>query len=268
MPNTPGDEQRINAIRCLAIDAVQKANSGHPGLPLGAAAFAYTLWTRHLRFNAKDQQWFNRDRFLLSAGHGSMLLYALLYLTGYGLTLEDLKCFRQMGSKTPGHPEYHHTDGVEVTTGPLGQGFGNAVGIAMAEAHLAATYNRQQEIIDHYTYCLASDGDLMEGVSHEAASLAGHLQLGKLIVFYDDNEVTLAGPTAVTFTDDHRQRFEAYGWDTRYVDINHGNDIQAVDAAISAAKAIMDKPSLVVVRTHIGYASSKQDTFGANGEPL
>ncbi|MDQ6932583.1 MAG: transketolase [Candidatus Eremiobacteraeota bacterium] len=268
MPNTPGDEQRINAIRCLAIDAVQKANSGHPGLPLGAAAFAYTLWTRHLRFNPKDQQWFNRDRFLLSAGHGSMLLYALLYLTGYGLTLEDLKSFRQLGSKTPGHPEYHHTDGVEVTTGPLGQGFGNAVGIAMAEVHLGATYNRQQKIIDHYTYCLASDGDLMEGVSHEAASLAGHLQLGKLIVFYDDNEVTLAGPTAVTFTDDHRQRFEAYGWDTQYVDINRGNDVEAVDAAISAAKAVMDKPSLVIVRTHIGYASSKQDTFGAHGEPL
>jgi len=268
MPNTPDDEKRINAIRCLAIDAVQKANSGHPGLPLGAAAFAYTLWTRHLRFNPKDQEWFNRDRFLLSAGHGSMLLYALLYLTGYDLTLDDLKSFRQMGSKTPGHPEYHHTPGVEVTTGPLGQGFGNAVGIAMAEAHLAATYNRQQKIVDHYTYCLASDGDLMEGVSHEAASLAGHLQLGKLIVLYDDNQITLAGPTDVTFTDDHQQRFQAYGWDTQYVDINHGNDIEATDAAIQAAKAVTDKPSLVIMRTHIGYASPKQDTFGAHGEPL
>ncbi|MDQ6825745.1 MAG: transketolase, partial [Candidatus Eremiobacteraeota bacterium] len=244
------------------------ANSGHPGLPLGAAAFAFTLWTRHLRFNARDPQWFNRDRFVLSAGHGSMLLYALLYLTGYDLTLDDLKSFRQLGSKTPGHPEYHHTVGVEVTTGPLGQGFGNSVGIAIAEAHLAATYNREQRIVDHYTYCLASDGDLMEGVSHEAASLAGHLQLGKLIVFYDDNHVTLAGPTDVTFTDDHIKRFAAYGWDTQLVDIDHGNDVAAVDAAICAAKAVATKPSLVAVRTHIGYDSPKQDTFGAHGEPL
>ncbi len=199
MPNSPSDEQRINTIRFLAVDAVQKANSGHPGMPMGAAAMAYTLWTRHLRFNPEDPHWFNRDRFVLSAGHGSMLLYALLYLTGYDLTLDDLKNFRQLDSKTPGHPEAERTPGVEATTGPLGQGFANAVGMAIAEAQLGAVYNRpDQPIVDHYTYCLCGDGDLMEGISQEALSLAGHLKLGKLIVFYDDNRVSLAGPTDVT----------------------------------------------------------------------
>ncbi len=268
MPNTPEVEQRIDAIRFLSVDAVQKANSGHPGLPLGAAAFAYTLWTRHLRFNPKDPQWFDRDRFILSAGHGSMLLYALLYLTGYDLSLEDIKHFRQLGSKTPGHPEYHHTPGVEVTTGPLGQGVGNAVGMAVAEAHMAAVYNRDIKIVDHHTYCIASDGDLMEGLSHEAASFAGHHRLGKLIVLYDDNKVSLAGPTDITFTDEHLLRFQSYGWHTELVDIHHGNDVESVDRAIVAAKAVTDRPSFIAIRTHIGYGSPKQDTFKAHGEPL
>ncbi|HEY5340150.1 MAG TPA: transketolase [Candidatus Aquilonibacter sp.] len=269
MPNAVADEQRINAIRFLAVDAVQKANSGHPGLPLGAAAFAYTLWTRHLKFNPADPHWFDRDRFILSAGHGSMLLYALLYLTGYGLTLDDLRSFRQLGSKTPGHPEVGHTPGVEATTGPLGQGVGNAVGFAIAEAHLAAVYNRPDaNIVDHYTYCLAGDGDLMEGISQEAVSLAGHLQLGKLIVFYDDNNVSLAGPTDVAYSDDACARFEASGWHTQLVQIEHGNDVAAIDEAISLAKGVTDRPSLIAVRTHIGYGSPLQDTFKAHGEPL
>ncbi len=268
MPNTPDDEKRINAIRMLSIDGVQKANSGHPGLPLGAAAFAYTLWTRHLRFNPKDPQWFNRDRFVLSAGHGSMLLYSLLYLTGYDLSLDDLKSFRQLGSKTPGHPEYFHTPGVEVTTGPLGQGFANAVGLAIAQTHLGAVFNRAERIVDHYTYCLASDGDLMEGISHEAASIAGHLKLGKLIVLYDDNKVSLAGPTDITFTDDHLERFKAYGWNTGFVDSAHCNDVEAIDAAITAAKASIDAPTLIAIRTHIGFASPRVDSYTAHGEPL
>ncbi|MDQ2663261.1 MAG: transketolase, partial [Candidatus Eremiobacteraeota bacterium] len=224
MPNSRDDEFRINAIRFLSVDAVQKANSGHPGMPLGAAAMAYTLWTRHLRYNPQDPGWFDRDRFVLSAGHGSMLLYALLYLTGYDISMDDLRSFRQLGSKTPGHPEAHHTPGVEVTTGPLGQGFGNAVGLAMAEAHLAATYNTADStIVDHYTYCICGDGDLMEGVSAEAASLAGHLQLGKLIALYDDNKISLAGETDVTFTEDVRARFDSYGWHTLLVDVESGN---------------------------------------------
>ncbi|MBV9402800.1 MAG: transketolase, partial [Candidatus Eremiobacteraeota bacterium] len=268
MPNTPEVEQRIDAIRFLSVDAVQKANSGHPGLPLGAAAFAYTLWTRHLRFNPKDPQWFDRDRFILSAGHGSMLLYALLYLTGYDLSLDDLKLFRQMGSKTPGHPEYSHTPGVEVTTGPLGQGVGNAVGMAVAEAHMAAVYNRDTKIVDHFTYCLCSDGDLMEGVSHEAASFAGHHRLGKLIFLYDDNKVSLAGPTDITFTDEHLLRFQSYGWHTELIDLEHGNDVETIDRTIAAAKAVTDRPSFIAIRTHIGYGSPKQDTFKAHGEPL
>ncbi|MBV9973104.1 MAG: transketolase, partial [Candidatus Eremiobacteraeota bacterium] len=268
MPNTPEVEQRIDAIRFLSVDAVQKANSGHPGLPLGAAAFAYTLWTRHLRFNPKDPQWFDRDRFILSAGHGSMLLYALLYLTGYDLSLDDLKRFRQMGSKTPGHPEYSHTPGVEVTTGPLGQGVGNAVGMAVAEAHMAAVYNRDTKIVDHFTYCLCSDGDLMEGVSHEAASFAGHHRLGKLIFLYDDNKVSLAGPTDITFTDEHLLRFQSYGWHTELIDLEHGNDVETIDRTIAAAKAVTDRPSFIAIRTHIGYGSPKQDTFKAHGEPL
>ena len=269
MPNSAADELRINTIRFLAVDGVQKANSGHPGLPLGAAAMAYTLWTRHLRHNPANPAWFDRDRFILSAGHGSMLLYALLHLTGYELSLEDLKHFRQWGSKTPGHPEYHETPGVEVTTGPLGQGVGNAVGMAIAEAHLAATYNSgAAKLIDHFTYCLCGDGDLMEGVASEAASLAGHLRLGKLILLYDDNKVSLAGATNITFTEDVCARFEAYGWHTQFVDVEHGNDVETIDEAIAAAKAESDRPSIIAVRTHIGYGSPKQDSFKSHGEPL
>jgi transketolase len=268
VPNTREDEQRINAIRFLSVDAVQKANSGHPGMPLGAAATAYTIWTKHLRFNPKDPAWPNRDRFILSAGHASMLLYSLLYLTGYDVTLDDLKAFRQLGSKTPGHPEAHHAPGVEVTTGPLGQGFGNAVGFAIAEAHLGAVYNRDQNIVDHYTYVMCSDGDLMEGVSAEAASMAGHLQLGKLIAVYDDNKVSLAAKTDVTFTEDVVKRFEAYNWHVQYIDIDHGNDVETLDRAISEAKSETQRPSLIVVRTHIGYGSPKQDSFKSHGEPL
>jgi transketolase len=268
VPNTRDDDQRINAIRFLSVDAVQKANSGHPGMPLGAAATAYTLWTKHLRFNPKDPSWFNRDRYILSAGHASMLLYSLLYLTGYDLTLDDLKRFRQLDSKTPGHPEAHLTPGVEVTTGPLGQGFSNAVGFAIAEAHLAAQYNRSQTIVDHFTYVHCSDGDMMEGISSEAASMAGHLQLGKLIAIYDDNKVSLAAKTEVTFTEDVVARFAAYGWHTQHIDLDHGNDVEALDRAITQAKETRDKPSMIVVRTHIGYGSPKQDSFKSHGEPL
>ena len=267
MPNTPDDERRINAIRMLAIDAVQKANSGHPGLPLGAAAAAYVLWSRHLKFNAADTHWFDRDRFVLSAGHGSMLIYALLYLTGAGLTLDDLKNFRQLGSKTPGHPEVHHTPGIEVTTGPLGQGISNAVGLAIAEAHLAATYNRGLNVVDHHTYVLVGDGDLMEGVSAEASSLAGHLKLGKLIVLYDDNSISLAGPTSVSFTENVLGRYEAYGWHAQIVDQGDGNDVAAIDAAINAAKAD-PRPSLIAVRSIIGYGSPREGSSAAHGEPL
>ncbi len=266
--NTPADDLRINAIRFLAVDAVQKANSGHPGLPLGAAAAAYALWTRHLRFNPADTAWFDRDRFVLSAGHGSALLYALLHLTGYDLTLEDLESFRQLGSRTPGHPEYHHTKGVEVTTGPLGQGFANGVGLAIAEAHLAAIYNREQTIVDHHTYVLAGDGDLMEGVASEAASLAGHLALGKLIVLYDDNKVSLAAATDVTFTEDVRERFEAYGWSTIEVGPESANDVEALDRAITEAKADTLRPTLIAVRSTIGYGSPEAGTFKTHGEPL
>ena len=269
MPNTPADEQRINAIRFLSVDAVDKANSGHPGLPLGAAGMAYALWTRHLKFNPKDPAWFDRDRFVLSAGHGSAMLYSLLYLTGYDLDLDQLESFRQLGSKTPGHPEFGHTPGVEATTGPLGQGFANAVGMAAAEAHLAAVYNSgDHPIVDHYTYCICGDGDLMEGISQEAASLAGHLKLGKLIVLYDDNRVSLAGPTDLTFTDDHVARFDSVGWHTQFVDIGHGNDADAIDEAIAIAKKVTDRPSFIAVRTHIGYGSPEQDSFKAHGEPL
>jgi transketolase len=269
VPNASADEQRINAIRFLAVDAVQKANSGHPGMPLGAAAMAYTLWTRHLKFNPRDPHWFDRDRFILSAGHGSALLYSLLHLFGYDVSMDDLKSFRQWRSKTPGHPEAGHTAGVEATTGPLGQGIGNAVGFAMAEAHLGAVYNtRANTIVDHYTYCIVGDGDLMEGLSQEAISLAGHLELGKLIVLYDDNKVSLAGPTDVAFSDDACARFEASGWHTQLIQVEHGNDIDAIDAAINAAKGVTDRPSLIAVRTHIGFGSPLQDTFKAHGEPL
>ena len=267
MPYTADDKKRIDAIRALSIDAVQKANSGHPGLPLGAAPMAYVLWTRHLKFNAADTKWFDRDRFVLSAGHGSALLYSLIYLTGMGLDLDDLKNFRQLHSRTPGHPEVHETPGVEVTTGPLGQGLANAVGFAMAEAHLAATYNRGRTIVDHHTYCLAGDGDLMEGVSAEAASLAGHLRLGKLIVLYDDNLISLAAKTDVTFTEDRCARFAAYGWHTEIVRGEEGNDVDAIDAALRAAKAD-PRPSFLAIRTEIGYGSPRAGTFQAHGEPL
>jgi transketolase len=269
VPNSPDDEQRINAIRFLAVDAVQKANSGHPGMPMGAAAMAYTLWTRHLQFNPKDPHWFNRDRFVLSAGHGSMLLYALLYLTGYDVTMDDLKSFRQFGSKTPGHPEAERTPGVEATTGPLGQGIANAVGMAIAEAHLGAVNNRDDAaIVDHFTYCICGDGDLMEGISQEAISLAGHLKLGKLVVLYDDNLVSLAGPTDITLTDDPMARLAASGWHTQFVDVSHGNDVATIDQAIHVAKNVTDRPSFIAVRTHIGYGSPRQDNNSAHGEPL
>jgi transketolase len=262
------EELCINTIRFLSADAVQNANSGHPGMPMGAAAMAYTLWTRFLKFNPKDPAWFDRDRFVLSAGHGSMLLYSLLYLTGYDLSLEEIKRFRQWGSKTPGHPEHGHTVGVEVSTGPLGQGFGNAVGLAIAEAWFAARFNRPgHTIIDHYTYGICGDGDLMEGVSQEAASLAGHLELGKLIFLYDQNHISLAGATSLCFTENVAKRFEAYGWHTRHVE--NGNDTEDVAAAIHEAREQTHKPSLILVRTHIGYGSpKKQDTFEAHGNPL
>lgn len=258
----------INAIRFLAVDAVQKANSGHPGLPLGAAPMAYTLWTRYLRHNPRNPNWANRDRFILSAGHGSMLLYALLHLTGYDLSLDDIKAFRQWESKTPGHPEWHVTPGVETTTGPLGQGFANGVGMALAESFLAATFNRPDfPVVDHYTYVLASDGDLMEGVASEAASLAGHLKLGKLIVLYDDNKVMLSAATSAAFSEDVLARFDAYGWHTQRVE--DGNDTAAIAQAIEAATAESERPSLIAVRTIIGYGSpNKQGTSKAHGEAL
>ena len=261
------DELAINTIRTLSMDAVQKANSGHPGLPMGAAGMAYVLWTRFMRFNPRDPGWFDRDRFVLSAGHGSMLLYRLLYLTGYDLTLDDIKQFRQFGSRTPGHPEYRVTPGVEVTTGPLGQGFANAVGMAMAEVFLAATFNRPAHtVVDHYTYAICSDGDLMEGVASEAASFAGHLKLGKLIVLYDDNNVSLDGPTQMAFTEDRCKRFDAYGWHVQQID---GMDVEAVQRALEAAKAERERPSFIAARTHLGYgAPHKQDTAAAHGSPL
>jgi len=262
------EELCINTIRFLSADAVQNANSGHPGMPMGAAAMAYTLWTRFLKFNPKNPTWFDRDRFVLSAGHGSMLLYSLLYLTGYDLPLEEIKRFRQWGSKTPGHPERGLTPGVEVSTGPLGQGFGNGVGMAIAEAWLAARYNRPgHTIIDHYTYAICSDGDVMEGISHEAASLAGHLKLGKMIYLYDQNHISLAGETSLVFTEDEAERFEAYGWHTRTVP--DGNDTEEIAKAIEEARAETRRPSLILVHTHLGYGSpKKQDTFAAHGSPL
>ncbi|MDP9485813.1 MAG: transketolase [Actinomycetota bacterium] len=257
----------INTIRTLAIDAVQAANSGHPGLPLGAAPMAYVLWTEYLKHNPRDPHWPDRDRFVLSAGHGSMLLYALLHLTGYDLSLDDLKNFRQLGSKTPGHPERGHTPGVEVTTGPLGQGFANGVGMAIAEAFLAARYNRPgHEIVDHYTYAIVSDGDLMEGVAMEAASLAGHLKLGKLVYLYDQNHVTLAGSIGLDFSEDVQARFEAMGWHTLTID---GMDTDAVRDALSQARAETSRPSLICARTTIGFGSpNKAGTFGVHGSPL
>jgi transketolase len=261
------DQLCINTIRFLSVDAVEKANSGHPGLPLDAAPMAYVLWTSIMNYNPKNPEWFNRDRFVLSAGHGSALLYSMLHLTGYDLPLDQIKQFRQWGSVTPGHPERGLAPGIEVTTGPLGQGFANGVGLAIAEAYLAARYNRpDHHVINHFTYAIVSDGDLMEGVASEAASLAGHLKLGKLIYLYDDNEVTLSASTQVAFTEDRAQRFEAYGWQT--IKVEDGNDLQAIRDAVLAAQKDTERPSLILIRTHIGYGSPKQDSYEAHGSPL
>lgn len=261
------DQRSVTTLRLLAIDAVQQANSGHTGLPLGAAPMAYVLWSRFLRFNPKDPHWPDRDRFVLSAGHGSALLYSLLHLFGYDLSLDDLKQFRQLHSRTPGHPESNLTPGVEVTTGPLGQGFANGVGMAMAEAFLAATYNRDgHTLVDHYTYALVSDGDLMEGIASEAASLAGHLNLGKLIYLYDDNHISLDGPTNLAFTEDRMARFAAYGWHTQQV--SDGNDLDAIEAAIREAQAETGRPSIIAVRTIIGFGSPLEGTSKVHGSAM
>ncbi len=267
MSNKDLQTKAINAIRLLSADGVQGANSGHPGLPMGTAAMAYTIWLRHMRHNPKNPRWINRDRFILSGGHGSMLLYSLLFLTGYDLPLDELKNFRQWGSLTPGHPEYGLTPGVEVTTGPLGQGFGNGVGMAIAEAHLAACFNQSNhQVIDHYTYAIVTDGDLMEGLTAEAASWAGHLKLGKLIYLYDDNRISIDGSTDLAFTEDRAARFIAYGWHVQKV--ADGNDVESIDAAIKNAKAD-SRPSIIICRTQIGYgAPNKQGTSSAHGEPL
>jgi transketolase len=258
----------IDTVRTLSMDAVQKAESGHPGTPMALAPLGYALFTKHMKHDPSDPHWPDRDRFVLSCGHASMFLYSCLYLSGYDLSLDDLKEFRQWESKTPGHPELHYTPGVETTTGPLGQGVGNAVGMAVAEAHLAATFNKAgHDIVDHYTWFICSDGDLMEGISHEAASYAGHQKLGKLIGFYDDNKITIDGSTDLTFSDDTAKRFEAYGWQVLHID--DVNDLGQIDRAIAAAKAEKSKPTLVVTKTHIGFGSpNRQDTAKAHGEPL
>jgi len=258
----------VNTIRMLSADGVEKARSGHPGMPMGAAPMAYVLWTRFLRHNPRNPRWPDRDRFVLSAGHGSMLLYSLLHLTGYDLSLDDLKAFRQWKSRTPGHPEHGLTPGVEITTGPLGQGFAGGVGMAIAERFLAARFNRPgHAIVDHFTYGIVSDGDLMEGISHEAASLAGHLGLGKLIYLYDDNHISIEGPTDIAFTEARDLRFEAYGWHVERVE--DGNDLDAIEAAIARAREETGRPSLIAVRTHIGFGSpNKADKSSAHGEPL
>lgn len=260
------DQLAVNTIRTLSIDAVEKANSGHPGLPMGAAPMAYALWSRHLNFNPNNMDWFNRDRFILSAGHGSMLVYSLLHLSG-ALEMEEIKEFRQFESKTPGHPEFKHTEGVEITTGPLGQGFAMSVGMAMAEKHLGATFNTDKhKVVDHYTYVIASDGDLMEGISHEAASLAGHLKLDNLVVLYDSNDISLDGDLNKSFSEDIKKRFEAYGWE--YSIVKDGNDLDAIDKAISKAKSA-DRPALIEVKTVIGYgAPNKSGKSDAHGAPL
>ena len=262
------DNLCINTIRMLSADSIEKARSGHPGMPMGAAGMAYVLWTRFLRHNPLDPKWPDRDRFILSAGHGSMLLYSLLHLTGYDLSIEELKNFRQWQSRTPGHPEYPRTPGVETTTGPLGQGLANGVGMAISERYIAGRFNRPgHTVVDHYTYAIISDGELMEGLSHESASLAGHLGLGKLIYLYDDNHISIEGNTDITFTEDRTSRFEAYGWHVQ--EVGNANDLDALENAILAAQDRADKPSLISVRTHIGYGSpNKQDTPGAHGEPL
>lgn len=273
MPKTDNKQRNldilsINTIRTLSIDAVQKANSGHPGMPLGAAPMAYVLWTGFLKFNPANPKWLNRDRFILSAGHGCMLQYSLLYLTGYGLTLDDIKQFRQFGSRTPGHPELNHTPGIEATTGPLGQGFANGVGMAIAQKFMAERYNKQgYNIIDYKIYVIASDGDMMEGISSEAASIAGHLKLNNMIYFYDDNHISIEGNTNLTFSEDISKRFEAYGWYVQSVE--DGNDLDAIEDALKKAIAEKEKPSLIRVRTHIGYGSPhKQDSADAHGSPL
>lgn len=262
------DQLAVNTIRTLSMDAIQKANSGHPGLPMGAAPMAYVLWTKHLRVNpSTSRNWADRDRFILSAGHGSSMLYSLLHLAGYKVSMEDIKNFRQWESKTPGHPEVNHTDGVEATSGPLGQGITMAVGMAMAEAHLAATYNRPgYRVIDHYTYTLCGDGDLMEGVSQEASSMAGHLKLGKLIVLYDSNDISLDGPTSKAFTENVGARYEAYGW--QHILVEDGNDLEAINQAIKEAKAETEKPTLIEVKTIIGYGAPKEGTSAVHGAPI
>lgn len=267
MKNGKIDQLCANTIRTLAIDGVQKANSGHPGMPMGMADVAYVLWTKYLKHNPKNPQWVDRDRFILSAGHGSMLIYSLLYLTGYEVSMEDLKNFRQMGSITPGHPEFGITPGVETTTGPLGQGFATGVGMAMAERHLAAEFNKEgHTIVDHYTYAIVSDGDLMEGVSHEAASLAGHLGLGKLIYLYDSNRISIEGDTELAFTEDVQKRFDAYGWHTLEID---GHNHAQIASAIEEAQAVSDKPSLIICKTKIGFGSpNKEGKESSHGAPL
>ncbi|MGG3999718.1 transketolase [Anoxybacillus kestanbolensis] len=262
------EQLSIAAIRTLSIDAIEKANSGHPGMPMGAAPMAYTLWTKFMNHNPRNPKWFNRDRFVLSAGHGSMLLYSLLHLSGYDVTMEDIKQFRQWGSKTPGHPEYGHTPGVEATTGPLGQGIAMAVGMAMAERHLAATYNKDNfEIINHFTYAICGDGDLMEGVSAEAASLAGHLKLGRLIVLYDSNDISLDGELHLSFSESVEQRFKAYGW--QYIRVEDGNNIEEIAQAIAEAQKDLERPTLIEVKTTIGYGSpNKAGTADVHGAPL
>jgi len=266
--SNPIEKMAINAIRMLSIDMVEKANSGHPGMPMGAAPMAYVLWTKFMRHNPDNPQWFNRDRFVLSAGHGSAMLYSLLHLTGYDLPMEELKQFRQWGSRTPGHPEFGHTPGVEATTGPLGQGISMAVGMAMAERHLAAKFNRENfPVVDHYTYVIASDGDLMEGVAAEAASLAGHLKLGKLIVLYDSNDISLDGDLALAFSEDVKKRFESYGW--HVLKVEDEDDLDALSAAVREAQAVTDRPSLIEVKTTIGYGSpNKAGTHKVHGAPL
>lgn len=262
------DQLSINTIRFLAVDSVQKANSGHPGMPMGCAPIGYMLFTKFMKHNPANPKWVNRDRFILSAGHGSMLLYSLLHLSGYDLPIEQLKLFRQWDSLTPGHPEYRLTPGVETTTGPLGQGFANAIGIALAEAHVAATFNKEDmSIIDHYVYGICSDGDLMEGVSHEAASIAGHLGLGKIIFFYDNNSITIDGNTSLAFSEKVGKRFEAYNWHVQYIE--DVNDLKSINKAVKKAQKVIDKPSLILTKTHIGFGSpNKHDTSEAHGSPL
>ncbi len=264
--NDEFQNKAINTLRFLSADGVQNANSGHPGLPMGTAAIAYTIWTKHLKFDPKNPDWADRDRFILSGGHGSMLLYSLLHLTGFNVSLDDIKQFRQWGSCTPGHPEYGFTPGVDATTGPLGQGLSNGVGMAIAEAHLAAEFNKpNHKIVDHYVYGIVTDGDLMEGVASEAASLAGHLKLGKIIYCYDDNRISIDGPTTISFTEDRAKRFESYGWHVSFVE--DGNDVEQIDKAITAAK-LDERPSIIVCRTHIGFGMpNRQDTSKAHGEP-